>query len=47
MSMFSCQPTSAVPSTEPLTAFNETQATQQKFLLSGPCVQLSQSNAVS
>ena len=46
MSKFSCQPASAVHSTEPLTAFNETQAMQQKFLLSDPCVQLSQSNAV-
>ena len=36
MSMFSCQPTGAVPSTEPLTAFNVTQGKQHKFLLSDP-----------
>ena len=46
MSMFSCQPASAVPSTEPLTVFNEIQIKQQKFLISGPCIQLSQSKAV-
>ena len=42
MSMFSCQPISAVTSTEPMTAFNVTQVKQQMFLISDPCVQLSQ-----